>query len=342
MTEQELTPIGGAEQTEPRIIDDGGVKVVEGFDESKHNFDEVVAKAKGEDFVPEGQEASEYKYNPLWDIAKSNFTNSGVDFELPEALKTGKIGDKPLTPEDEWNLLQETIVENTRFGFEDDPLISYFMFAKERNPDLDQTQLLKEYEVSMNVHQMEEDTFLREYLKANQPEMEEQQINETINKLGAKKSEITEQLKREVLSDFYNTHDEIAKKKNAEYEAYMQKFDKQREADVTNLLSKVKSEKKVGELTFDDETLSELENDFKGTFLRSESNKLVSINVPEKFLELIGDDNSLMKLYAYAKYGDKVINKEIEKRKQELEEQLGITPKLTGSSQRSGGLINPI
>lgn len=339
-----IQPIGDDAPSGIQVINDDGVEVIVGdnLPKSTEEHQKLVNQIKGggDDNTgsPNNNEGS-YKYNPMWEIAQKQFEDG---FELPEALKTGKLEDKELTPEDEFRLLQESIVKNTKFGFEDDPMVNYYLFAKERNPDIEPMQVIEEYKTSMTIHSMEEDVFLSNYLKANQPDMDEEGIKATIAKLGSDKADIVKKLKNEVLGDFYAQNDSISQQKNEEYEKYMQQFDKRREADVNVLLSGISKDKKVGELQLDDDTFKEFETEFKGTFLRSKDNPLVTINVPQKFVEMLGDDKELMKMVAYHKYGDTMIKKEIERRKAELEEQLGIKPRIDGAAQRASGLIEPI
>ena len=226
----------------PQIINDDGIDVIINADNLSKDIDEhrqFVNKLKQDDGQSQVENKDSYKYNPLWDIAQSKFKDNGIEFELPEALKLGKIEDKDLTPEDEFNLLQESIIQNTKFGFEEDPVVNYYLFAKERNPDLNSMDIIEEYKTSMKIHSMDEDDFLSNYLKASQKDISETEIQETIHKLGNKKQEVVEQLKQEVLKDFYETHDSINKQKAQEYEQYMSQFDKKRESEINVLLTEV-------------------------------------------------------------------------------------------------------
>ena len=348
MSEQEnsiLQPIGEETSTSPQIINDDGIDVIINANELPKDIEghqQLVNKIKSNKPESQNNNESNYKYNPLWDIAQKEFVNAGSTFDLPEALKTGKLEDKDLTAEDEFRLLKESIIKNTKFGFEEDPMVNYYLFAKERNPNIDPLQFIEEYKTSVTIHSMDDDVFLSNYLKANQPEMDESDITETISKLGNEKSEIVQSLKQEVLKDFYTENDSISQKKVQEYEKYMEQFDKRRESDVNVLLSGISKDRKVGELQLDEDTYKEFEKEFKSTFLRGTDNQLVTINVPEKFVNMLSDDKELMKMMAYYKYGDKLIKKEIEKRQSELEEQLGVKPKIEGSTQRHGSFLEPI
>ena len=122
----------------------------------------------------------------------------------------------------------------------------------------------------------------------------------------------------------------------------MSQFDKKRESEINVLLSEVSKDKKIGAFKLDDDTFNEFQSEFKEMFLRGKDNQLVSINVPEKFVNMLSKDSDLLKMIAYYKYGDKLIEKEIDRRKSELEEQLGVKPRIDGIAQRQGGFIEPI
>ena len=156
----------GQDDLQHKIVDDGGIKVITGtedmpIDQFTKVRDEIVNKTDN----PPAQ-VSEYKAMPAWDVMKEEFEAAGLEFKMPEALTTGKYNDKPLTPKEEFQLMRDMIIENTNFGFEEDPLINMYLSSKEKNPELHPDEFITEYQTSMKIHNMQPKEFLTAYVKS--------------------------------------------------------------------------------------------------------------------------------------------------------------------------------
>jgi len=335
------------------IIDDGGIRVITGVNDLPSNgeeFNRIKETAMGNDSNTQQQQQSsqgDYKPMPTWDFMKEEFIAAGLEFELPEALKTGKINDKPLTPKEEYELMREMIIENTDFGFDQDPVISHYLKSKEKNPNLNPNDFINEYQASMQIHSMEDKDFLIAYMRSaegqsdiNPNGLTEEQIQERVGKLHPEQLKAeSKKYKETVLQNFYEGQQEIRKNQQQKLETELKRQDVVQKQILETTVNTIKSKKGFDDIIIDDESLGKINTTFVDVFTRNESNPLVNVNIPKKFVDMLTHEN-LYKIVAYLNNPD-IIKKQSDEKIKSLEEQLGVRPS-KGATQLGRGSLQPV
>jgi hypothetical protein len=79
----------------------------------------------------------DYKYNPIWDVLKKNLSDEENKWDFPEEIKTGKKKDgTALTAEEEFELIKDTVIDNTDFT-NGDTFLEEYLESKEKGLSTD-------------------------------------------------------------------------------------------------------------------------------------------------------------------------------------------------------------
>ena len=340
----------GDESSAPEIINDGGIEVIKNFSSSDPDEIKEVKEKLGVQEDVSATSQGNYKYMPAWDVMKSQFEAAGMEWNLPEPLKTGKIDDTtPLTPEAEFEMMRDMIIENTDFGFDQDPLMAMYLQAKERDGKVDPNSFIEEYQTSMQIHNMESKDFLFAYLRNTSGQGKDpnsQLTDDVINsRLASLSKEVldteAQKYKAEVLKGFYEDNAKVRQRQEQEYLRVQEKETEREKMQMDTIINSMKTKKGFDGLSFDDNTLNEFNTSFTSVFTRGEENPIVTVGLPKKFVELLTPEN-LYKAVAYLSKGESVIKSKTDERVRALEEQLGIKPLEKGQSQLGGNRYEPI
>lgn len=337
------------------VVDDGGIKVLVGVNnlpENKGELEKIKSDilkktTPADDTKGVGASSTPYTYMPAWDIMKEDFDALGLEFQMPDPLRTGQIENRPLTQKEEFQLMRDMIIENTTFGFEEDPFMMHYIQAKEKNEGITAEDFIEEYQASTQIQAMDDKEFLASYLRnvAGQSEenpngLTEEVIQDSLNKL--KPAQIKEEAtkyKNEVLNQFNERQTEIRKANEQKIEAELKVQDGIQQKMLDTVINNVKTKKGFDNIAFDEQSLQELSNTFKDVFTRNESNPLINVNIPKKFVDMLTQDN-LFKIVAYLNKPEMLQKKASEKIK-DLEEQLGVKPS-SAATQFGSGTLRPV
>ena len=331
------------------VIDDGGIKVIKDFSSSDPSQIREVQEQLGIDPATPKQEGT-YTYNPMWDIMKGQFEEVNAEFNMPEALRTGMIDENtPLTPEQEFNLLRDFIIDNTDFGFDSDPELSLFMSMRNENPNLTFSEYAETRQQQMAIQNMPSDKFLFSMLKNTvgkevnpQEGFSDEEIMERLAKLSPDEiTAIANEEKGKMFEDFNRVQQENYARQRAEIEQRMQREREVEAMQLNTVINTVTQNKGFDGIVFNDESLNQYNNTFKSVFERSEDNPYVAVEIPQKLLGMLSPEN-LYKVVAYLSSGGNIVNHRETERIRALEGQLSRQPLERGQIQGGRSLPEPL
>lgn len=111
------------------------------------------------DTVPEG-----YIPNPIWSVLSQKLSTEEKPYELPDPIKTGKLEDAQLTPEQEFDLITRVIQENTRIPELEDEDVRNLIAAK-RAEDFSMESFIKQYSTQAEMSNLSDYDYMFRMMK---------------------------------------------------------------------------------------------------------------------------------------------------------------------------------
>lgn len=124
------------------------------------------------DKAPVEKPSSEYIPNPLWGVIAQRLSTETSPYELPEPIKVGKVGETPLTPEQEFEYFARTIQENTRIPELEDPFVKEYIASK-RGDNFNLDSFIQQYSTQTEMSSLSDFDYMFKAMKMDSGKSEE-------------------------------------------------------------------------------------------------------------------------------------------------------------------------
>lgn len=275
-------------------------------------------------------------YDPMWDIFKSKVSSDEYKYEIPDLLKTGKEG-KPLTKEEEFDLLVDNIIKHVEIQ-DDDPFIAAYK-AEKAKPDFDQNKFFESYKSEADIFELPSKEYLTTVFKRQAEDEKNGWTDDDINQYLGTKSKIEldmmasqhkQQNKAAMIEQARQREKENYQKNKEAIDQRVKDVNMRISSDADKLISKMITESSIGGVPHGQADIEEFTPFFKS---------MVSIDPATgkpPITQLLSNDETLYKaMYLLFKADKGAITDYKEKFKQDILNKTGLSKRVEGGTQRT-------
>lgn len=336
--EQTITSALAGDSIEPDALPDPNITTV--ADESEN----TAIKPDSNESGKPNTEVSQVD-NFMWEQLQKKLSTEDEQWEIPEAIKTGKKEDgTDLTPEERYEMFVENAVKTVQKteNPEQDDFMKAYQVAKQ-DKDFNMQEFLKQEEQKNAIFSSDDNTFLQAYLKSQKTEEgkqkhSDQEINDYINKLNSiEKTEKVTALKNELKKSQQLRVQQQEEAIQAKQKEAFDSWESNRQKLVKSTIERMSSIEDIAGIPITESDIKEFQPVFdKMTQFNPKTNQLFM----DDYLQS-NNENVFKMLYLLNKADSGEINKYISGVKQSTKDDIlnktGIKPNVQGSSTASRG-----